>query len=79
WDGSALLVADAGNQRIRRVLPGADAASTRVQTWAGSGQVASADGSASAASFGLPLGMHPASDGTVYVIDAAAGALRAVR
>jgi sugar lactone lactonase YvrE len=79
WDGSALLVADAGNQRIRRVLPGADAASTRVQTWAGSGQVASADGSASAASFGLPLGMHRAADGTVYVIDAAAGALRAVR
>jgi hypothetical protein len=46
WDGSALLVADAGNQRIRRVLP---------------------------------LGMHRASDGTVCVIDAAAGALRAVR
>ena len=79
WDGQALLVADAGNQRIRRVAPGSDAASTRVQTWAGSGKVGGSDGSGSAASFGLPLGMQRAADGTVAVIDGAAAALRLVR
>ena len=79
WDGSGLLVADSANQRIRRVTPGADAASTRVQTWAGSGRVGSADGTAGAASFGLPLGIYRAPDGTVYVADGGAGALRVVR
>jgi DNA-binding beta-propeller fold protein YncE len=78
WDGEALLVADSGNQRIRRVLPGTSAATTRVQTWAGSGRVSGADGSGSAASFVLPLGMARGADGTVYVIDGG-GSLRAVR
>jgi hypothetical protein len=79
WDGSGLLVADSANQRIRRVAPGTDAASTRVQTWAGSGRVGSADGTASAASFEMPLGIYRASDGTVYLADGGAGALRVVR
>jgi hypothetical protein len=79
WDGEALLVADAGNQRIRRVVPGTDAASTRVQTWAGTGRVGAADGPASAASFGLPLGLYRARDGTVFVADGGAGSLRAIR
>jgi sugar lactone lactonase YvrE len=79
WDGSGLLVADSANQRIRRVAPGTDAASTRVQTWAGSGRVGSADGTASAASFEMPLGIYRAPDGTVYVADGGAGALRVVR
>ncbi len=79
WDGSGLLVADSANQRIRRVAPGTDAASTRVQTWAGSGRAGSADGAASAASFEMPLGIYRASDGTLYVADGGAGALRVVR
>jgi hypothetical protein len=79
WDGEALLVADVGNQRIRRVVPGDDAASTRVQTWAGNGRVGAADGPARDASFGLPLGLCRARDGTVFVADGGAGSLRAIR
>jgi hypothetical protein len=41
--------------------------------------VGSADGTASAASFELPLGIYRASDGTVCVADGGAGALRVVR
>jgi hypothetical protein len=79
WDGEALLVADTGNQRLRRVVPGSSATTTRVQTWAGTGRVSSVDGSASAASFQVPLGMVRGADGTVYVVDGGAAALRAVR
>ena len=79
WDGAALLVADSGNQRIRRVVPGADAASTRVQTWAGNGRVGAVDGPAGNASFGLPLGLYRAVDGTILVADGGSGSLRAIR
>jgi hypothetical protein len=78
WDGAALLVADVGNKRIRRVVPGRDAASTRVQTWAGSGRVGELDGPACAASFTLPLGLFRDSDGTVYVSDGG-GTVRVIR
>jgi hypothetical protein len=79
WDGRALIVSDAGNQRLRLVQPGVDAASTRVQTLAGSGRVAAVDGSGSTAAFMLPLGIFRASDGTIYLADGGAGALRVVR
>jgi hypothetical protein len=71
-------VADVGNKRIRRGVPGRDAASTRVQTWAGSGRVGELDGPACAASFTLPLGLFRDSDGTVYVSDGG-GTVRVIR
>src|SRR5207245_10542369 len=79
WDGSALLFADPGSLRIRRLVPGNGPAATVVQTWAGSGQSGLAAGPAAQASFGLPLGLwRNAADGTVYVADGT-GSIRAVR
>ena len=78
WDGSGLILSDSGNHRLRRIVPGADAATTKVQTWAGSGKVLGADGSGPNATFGMPLGSFVASDGTVYIADGV-GTVRAVR
>jgi len=78
WDGQALLVSDPGNQRLRRVVPGTDASTTQVTTLAGSGKVGAADASGSAASFGLPLGLLRAPDGTLYLADAANASIRVV-
>jgi hypothetical protein len=79
WDGTSLLVADPGNQRIRRVVPGANAAATAVSTFAGSGAAGASDGPAASASFGLPLGMwRDRRSGTVYVADGT-GSIRAIQ
>ena len=77
WDRIALLFSDPGSHRIRRLLPGADAASSMVQTVAGNGGTAIGDGPGSSASFGVPLGLFRGPDGTIYVADGA-GAIRAL-
>ena len=79
WLNGGLIVSDPGNQRLRWVSPGATADSTTVQTWAGSGRSGTDDGSASAASFEVPLGLWNGTDGNVYVVEGTAGTLRAVR
>ena len=79
WLDGALVVSDPGNRRLRWVSPGNSAATTTVKTWAGNGDSGAADGPASAASFGLPLGLLRGRDGNVYVVDGGAGALRVVR
>ena len=79
YSGGALYLADTGNLRIRKVVPGADAASTTVTTWAGSGKTGSGDGSASTASIGLPLGMAVGNNGNVYVVDGDNLSVRAIR
>ena len=56
-----------------------DAATTRVQTWAGSGQMGAGDGPARTSSFEVPLGMTRGADGNVYVADGVAGTLRAIK
>ncbi|HEX4382288.1 MAG TPA: N,N-dimethylformamidase beta subunit family domain-containing protein [Myxococcales bacterium] len=78
WNNGTLLISDSANQRLRIVTPGTDSNSTRVQTWAGTGDMASVDGAAQSASFEVPLGMAFGKDGLVYVTDGAAGTLRAV-
>ena len=78
WNKGTLLVADSVNQRLRIITPGANSTSTRVQTWAGTGNMSSLDGAARNASFEIPLGMTWGKDGQVYVTDGAAGTLRAV-
>jgi hypothetical protein len=78
YAGGALYVSDTGNLRIRKIVPGTDAASTTVTTWAGNGKTGSADGAASSASIGLPLGLFAGSGGTVYVIDSDKLAVRAI-
>lgn len=79
WSGGTLLVSDSANMRIRKVVPGTDAASTQVYTFAGSGRVSGVDGSAASASFGLPLGLVKGSDGNLYVADAGRISLRVIR
>ena len=79
WWKDSLLVSDPGNARIRRVFPGANAAATRVQTWAGSGLNGADDGRARSATFSLPLGLAQSADGSIYVVDGGAGVVRAVR
>jgi DNA-binding beta-propeller fold protein YncE len=78
WDGTGLLFSDPGSHRVRRLVPGVDAATSIVQTIAGNGSPSVADGSGSSASFGVPLGLFRATDRTIYVADGA-GAIRAIR
>jgi hypothetical protein len=78
WNNGTLLVSDSVNQRLRIITPGTNSTSTRVQTWAGTGEMSSVDGAARSASFEVPLGMTWGKDGQVYVTDGAAGTLRAV-
>jgi sugar lactone lactonase YvrE len=60
-----VLLADAGNSRLRRISPD----SGRVETLAGNGKNGSDDGSALAASFGWPHGMALDRGGNLYVTD----------
>lgn len=70
--GGALVVADTGNHRLRRVeLDGA------VTTIAGTNEAGSLDGLLSTASFDKPMGVAVEMDGTIYVADAGVSALRA--
>ncbi|WP_373044842.1 N,N-dimethylformamidase beta subunit family domain-containing protein [Vulgatibacter sp.] len=78
WDGEALLLSEPTNYRIRRVVPGASAATTEVGTFAGSGRSGLVDGAAFDASLPLPLGLALGADGTIYVADGANGAIRAI-
>ena len=79
WNNGTLVVSDSGNQRLRLVTPGAGCEATRVQTWAGSGLMGADDGSARTASFEVPMGLVRSASGVVYLVDGAAGTLRAVR
>jgi hypothetical protein len=73
-----LYVADPGNYRIRRVVPGNDAATTQVFTVAGTGLPGTADGPGDVASFGIPLGLFRGPDATLLVADGI-GSVRAIK
>jgi DNA-binding beta-propeller fold protein YncE len=79
WNGHALIVSDPTNYVLRQIVPGADAASTQVTTYAGSGRLGNADGLPEAAQFGVPLGLSLQSDGSLLVVDGSNGTLRLVR
>jgi sugar lactone lactonase YvrE len=70
----ALVVADTGNHRLRRVEP--DGA---VTTIAGTGEREVFDGPLFAASFDEPMSVVVNSDGTIYVADAGGSAVRVCR
>jgi DNA-binding beta-propeller fold protein YncE len=72
WGQGALYVSDPGNSRIRLVIPGSDAASTSVSTFAGTGR---ADGAPAA--LGLPLGLATI-PGSLLVVDASSSSVRAI-
>jgi sugar lactone lactonase YvrE len=69
-----LLLADAGNHRLRRI----DVNSGRVETVAGNGSDGSDDGSALAASFGWPQGLASDGQGNLYVSDLTEHVIRRV-
>jgi sugar lactone lactonase YvrE len=69
----ALVVADTGNHRLRRVAP--DGA---VTTLVGTGEAGSLDGLLASALFDEPTGVAVDSDGTIYVADARNSALRVI-
>ena len=68
-----LLVADYGNNKIRRISAGGF-----VTTYAGSGTAGGADGSGSAASFDLPYGLALGPGGVLYVTEWGGDRVRAV-
>ena len=79
WSGANLLVSDPGNYRLRRVVPGATAASTQVSTFAGSGRIGLRNGDGATADIGLALGVTAAANGVIYLADPATGTVRALR
>jgi DNA-binding beta-propeller fold protein YncE len=79
WRGGHLLVSDPSNYLVRAITPGKDVASTRVQTLAGGRRFGRSDGAVGAASFGLPLGLAVAADGTLLIADGHNGLIRTVR
>lgn len=70
----ALIVADTGNHRLRRVE-----SNGAVSTIAGTGEPRVVDGPPFAASFDEPTSLAVAPDATIYVADAGGSALRACR
>ena len=68
-----ILVADAGNHKIRKI-----SASGVVSTLAGTGAWGSADGPGVNSSFFLPLGIAVGADGTVYVGDSGGNRIRKI-
>jgi streptogramin lyase len=76
--GNKLYVSDVSSQRIRVVIPGADAVSTTVATFAGSGRVALEDGTGAQAALATPMGLALAPDGCVWVADSGNAAIRRI-
>jgi len=65
-----IYLADSGNFRIRKVVPGSAIDSTRVTTIAGTGRVGTNLGSGDSADIALPAGVAVLPDGRIAVSDA---------
>jgi sugar lactone lactonase YvrE len=76
-DGS-LLLADTANFRIRKIVPGADADSTQVCTFAGSGNSGGTLGAAQTSDVTAPSGLAALPDGRVVVSDSFYNTLRVI-
>jgi streptogramin lyase len=76
WSRGQLFISDVGSTRVRVVTPGADAAATRVQTFAGSGRIALEDGSGDKAALAAPMALAAGPDGALWLADAGNRALR---
>ncbi len=73
-----VLLADTANFRIRKVVPGADAASTRVHTIAGSGQIGSDLGTGDVADIVSPTGIAVGPNRKIYVSDSFHNVIREI-
>lgn len=78
WDGTALYVSEPYANRIRRIVPGATAATTSVETWAGSGQFGSMDGPAGESRLASPLGLALTPGGEILVVNGGDGSVRKI-
>ena len=72
-----LYASDVAAQRIRVIVPGVDAASTQVMTFAGSGRTALEDGPGATASLAAPQALA-AGNGVLYLADSGNLAVRAL-
>jgi sugar lactone lactonase YvrE len=79
FGGGRLYVSDVASERVRVIVPGADAASTTVATFAGSGRDALDDGPGAIAAFAAPMGLAVAPDGSVWVADSGNQAIRRLK
>ncbi|MGZ3457971.1 MAG: N,N-dimethylformamidase beta subunit family domain-containing protein, partial [Archangium sp.] len=73
-----VVISDTGNYRLRELLPGADPASSRVVTLAGSGQLGTRLGSGDVADIVAPTGLATGPDGRLYVSDSFNHAIRVI-
>ena len=64
-----ILLADAGNNRLRIVTPGPDRSTTQVRTLVGSGRAGRVLGTGDMTSLNVPTGVAVRRDGTVIVTD----------
>lgn len=74
-DGKIYL-SDVGSARVRVISPGANATSTQVATFAGSGRVALADGAGDVAALAAPMALAAGPDRALYLADSGNAALR---
>ncbi|HEX5745620.1 MAG TPA: N,N-dimethylformamidase beta subunit family domain-containing protein [Archangium sp.] len=73
-----VVVADSGNFRIRKLLPGAQANSWRVVTLAGSGLAGTRLGPGDVAELAAPTGLATGAGGRIYVSDSYNHAIRVI-
>jgi hypothetical protein len=76
WTGTALVVSEPALNRLRRIVPGVDAATTRVEVLAGAGTFGAADGPADVAQFSSPLGLSLLSNGDLLIANGGNGTVR---
>jgi hypothetical protein len=76
WTGTSLIVSEPAINRLRRIIPGTDAASTRVEVLAGTGSFGAVDGAADVAQFASPLGLSLSSSGDIFIANGGDGTVR---
>jgi hypothetical protein len=73
-----ILLADTANYRIRKIVPGASASSSRVSTIAGSGRAGRRLGSGAVSDLGAPAGLAIAPDRRLLVSDSYNNVIRSI-
>jgi DNA-binding beta-propeller fold protein YncE len=78
WDGTVLYVSEPSLNRIRRIVPGATAMSTQVETWVGFNGFGQTDGPAAFAQLAGPTGLAFGPGRSILEVDSALGLVRLV-
>lgn len=77
-DSGHIFLADTANHRIRKIVPGAGPADTRVYTFAGTGRVGTRLGNGDASDIVAPTGVVTASDSSILISDSGNHVLRRI-